>query len=67
MGERLTPDAPHLGKRRPPWAPSCRPTARKVSSQERALRGWRRVSEARTPRTRSQWLVGLGFGTGFTN
>ena len=25
VGERPTPDAPHPGKRRPPWAPSCRP------------------------------------------
>ena len=25
VGERPTPDAPHPGRRRPPWAPSCRP------------------------------------------
>ena len=25
VGERPTPDAPHPDKRRPPWAPSCRP------------------------------------------
>ena len=36
VGERLSPDAPHPGKRRPPRAPSCRPH----STQERALWGW---------------------------
>ena len=35
VGERPTPDAPHLGKRRPPRAPSCHPH----SKQERALWG----------------------------
>ena len=36
VGERPTPDAPHLGKRCPPRAPLCRP----YSTQERALWGW---------------------------
>ena len=35
VGERLSPDAPHPGKRRPPQAPSCRPH----STQERTLWG----------------------------
>ena len=41
VGERPTPDGPQPGKRRPP--PEHRhatPTARKASSQERALWGW---------------------------
>ena len=38
LGERPSPDAPHPGKRRPPWATSCRPH----STQERAL--WARTN-----------------------
>ena len=41
VGERPSPDAPHPGKRRPPPRhPHSAPTARKASSQERALWGW---------------------------
>ena len=38
MGERQTRDAPHPGRRRPPRGnPHAAPTARKASSQERAV------------------------------
>ena len=40
VGERPSPDAPHPGKRPPPGNPHAAPTARKASSQERALWGW---------------------------
>ena len=40
VGERPSPDATHPGKRRPPGGPRAAPTARKASSQERALWGW---------------------------
>ena len=60
MGERPTPDTPHPGRRSPPRAPSCRPTAHKASSQERALWGWRWVPTPAAPRTHSQWVVGPG-------
>ena len=60
VGERPTPDAPHPGRRRPPRAPSCCPTARKASSQERALWGWRWVPTPAPPRTHSKWVMGPG-------
>ena len=53
MGERLTPDAPHPGKRRPPRAPSCRPhSAQSQLARARAV-GLVRGSHPRTPRTHS--------------
>ena len=39
VGERPTLDAPHPGKRPPPGHPHAAPTARKASSEERALWG----------------------------
>ena len=60
MGERPTPDAPHPGRRRPPRAPSCRPhSAQSQLAGARAL-GLLTGPRARTPRTRSQWVVGPG-------
>ena len=49
MGERPTPDAPHPGKRRPPWAPSCRPhSAQSQLARARAV-GLVMGPHARTP------------------
>ena len=49
VGERLTPDAPQPGKRRPPWAPSCRPhNAQSQLARARAVR-WVIGPHARTP------------------
>ena len=62
VGERLTPDAPHPGKRRPPppRAPSCRPhSAQSQLARVRAV-GFVTGPHARTPRTHSQWVVGPG-------
>ena len=39
VGERPSPDTPHPNKRQPPGRPRAVPTARKASSQERALWG----------------------------
>ena len=44
----------------PPGSPRAAPTARKASSQERALWGWSRVPTPAPPRTHSQWVVGPG-------
>ena len=60
MGERPTPDAPHPGKRRPPWAPTCRPhSAQSQLARVRAV-GLVTGPHTRTPRTHSQWVVGPG-------
>ena len=41
VAKRLTPDAPHPGKGRPPPGhPGAAPTARRASVQERAHWGW---------------------------
>ena len=58
MRARPSPDAPHLGKRRPPRAPSCRPhSAQSQLARARAV-GLVTGPRARTTRTRSQWVVG---------
>ena len=58
MGERLTPDAPHQGKRRPLRAPSCRPdSAQSQLARPRAV-GLVAGPQPRTPPTHSQWVVG---------
>ena len=60
MAERPTLDAPHSGKRRPPWAPSCRPhSAPSQQARARAV-GLLTGPHARIPRTHSQWVVGPG-------
>ena len=60
VGERPSPDAPHPGKRRPPWAPSCCPhSAQSQLARARAV-GLVIGPHARTPRTHSQWVVGPG-------
>ena len=60
VGERLSSDAPHRGKRRPLRAPSCRPhRAQSQPARARAV-GLMTGPHARTPRTRSQWVVGPG-------
>ena len=52
--------AARQGKRRPPWAPSCRPhNAQSQHSRARAV-GLVTGPHARTPRTHSQWVVGPG-------
>ena len=59
-GEHPTPDAPHAGKRRPPRAPSCRPhSAQSQLARARAV-GLVTGPHARTPRSKSQWVVGPG-------
>ena len=59
-GERPTPDAPHSGKRRPPWAPSCHPhSAQSQLARARAV-GLVTGPHARTPGTHSRWVVGPG-------
>ena len=40
VGERPTPDAHTQARGAPPGHPHAAPTARKASSQERALWGW---------------------------
>ena len=58
--EHPTPDAPHPGKRCPPWAPTCRPhSAQSQLVRARAV-GLVTGPHARTPRTHSQWVVGPG-------
>ena len=49
VGERPTPDAPQPDKRRPSRYQQAAPTARKASSQERALPGCRRVPTPAPP------------------
>ena len=60
LGERPTLDAPHLGKRHPPGAPSCRP--RSAPSQFARARAVGLVTgpHARTPPNHTQWVVGPG-------
>ena len=60
VGERLTPDAPHPGKRRPPRAPLCRPQS--AQSRHAKVRAVGLVTDphARSPRINSQWVVGPG-------
>ena len=59
MVERPTLDAPHTGKRRSPRAPSCRPhSAQNQLARARAV-GLVTGPRAHTPRTHSQWVVGL--------
>ena len=59
-GECPTPDAPHPGKGRPPWAPSCRPhSAQSQLARARAV-GLVTRPHARIPRTHSQWVVDPG-------
>ena len=58
MGERLSPDAPHPGKRRPARAPSCRPHSAQSQLARARVVGLVMGPDARTPRTHSQWVVG---------
>ena len=59
VGERPTPDAPDPGKRGPPEAPSCRPhSAQSQLARARAV-GMVTGPHTRSPRTHSQWVVGL--------
>ena len=60
LGERLSPDAPHPGKRRPPRAPSCRPHSAQTHLARARAVGWVTGPHARTPCTHSQWVVGIG-------
>ena len=58
--ERPTPEAPRPGKRRPPWAPSCRPhSAQSQLARARAV-GLVTGTRAHNLRTHSQWVVGRG-------
>ena len=58
VGERPTPDAPHLGKGRPPWAPSYRPhSAQSGLARARAV-GLVTGPHARSPRACSRWVGG---------
>ena len=60
MGEGPSPNAPDLGKRRPPRAPSCRHhSAQSQLARARAV-GLVTGPHTRTPRTHSQWVVGPG-------
>ena len=60
VGERLTPDAPHPGKRHPPQAPACRPhSAQSQLARARAV-GLVTGPHAHTRCTHSQWVVGPG-------
>ena len=59
VGGRPTPDAPHLGKRRPPRATSCRPhSAQSQLARARAV-GLLTGPHACIPRTHSHRVVGL--------
>ena len=60
MGERPSPDAPHAGKRRPPPTPSCRPHSAQSQLARARVVGLVTGPQVRTPRTRSQWVVGPG-------
>ena len=60
VGEHLTPDPPHPGKRRPPRAPSWHPqNAQSQLARARAV-GLVTGPHAHTPCTQSQWVVGPG-------
>ena len=60
MGERPTPDAPQLGKRRPPQAPSSRlHSAQSQLARVRAV-GLVTGPDAHTPRTHGRWVAGPG-------
>ena len=60
MGERPTPDTRQASRSRPPRAPSCRPqSAQSQLARARAV-GLVTGPHARTPRTRSKWVVGPG-------
>ena len=59
--ESALPRTPHTQARGiPPGHPHAAPTARKASSQDRALWGWGRVPTPAPPETHSQWVVGPG-------
>ena len=60
LGERLTPDAPHPGRRRTPRAPSSRPqSAQSQLARVRAV-GLVTGPHAHTPRTHSHRVVSPG-------
>ena len=59
--ESARPRRPHTqAGGAPPRRPCAASTARKGSSQERALWGWRWDPTPASPRTHSQWVVGPG-------
>ena len=59
--ESARPRTPHIQARgAPAGQPHAAPTARKASSQERALWGLVTGPHAHSPRTLSQWVVGPG-------
>ena len=58
LRECPTPDAPHPDKRRPPWAPSCRPHSAPSQHARARTVGLVTGPHARNPRTNSQWVVG---------
>ena len=60
VGERPTPDAPYPGKRRPPWAPTCRPHSGQSQLARARAVSWVTGPHARTPCTHSQWVVSPG-------
>ena len=60
MGERSTPDAPHTGKRRPPWAPWCCPHSAQSQLARARTVGLVTGPHAHYPCTHSQWVVGPG-------
>ena len=57
--ERPTSDAPHTGKRRPHWAPSGRPHSAQTQLARARAVGVVTCPHACTPRTHSQWVVGI--------
>ena len=60
VGGRLITDTPHPGKRRPPWAASCRPHSAQSQLAGAGAVGLVMGPHAHSPRTHSQWVVGPG-------
>ena len=61
-GERLTPDAPHEGTRRPPPAtPSCHPLSAQRQLARACAMGSVPGPHTGTPRTQETWATGPGY------
>ena len=60
VGEHQTADASDRGKRRPPWAFSCRPPSAQMQLARARAVGLVTGPRARTRRTHSRWVVGPG-------
>ena len=60
LGERPSPDTPHPGRGRPPWAPSCRPHSAQGQLTRAPAVGLVTGPHASIPRTHRQCVVGPG-------